>query len=225
MRATRDRSLTPDLQLHLYLLTGLVMLPHAARLPLSVSLFLFAALGWRLLSLRIPRLQPGRWLLIPVTLTAVLLIYSQHQTLFGRDAGVSMLCVMLVLKTLEVRKRRDLTVTVYIAYFVIITHFLYDQGFFLLFYLLLMLVGHTSLLLAVNQVSAPKHLFEPFLRTLRITLQAVPIALILFVMFPRLTTPLWNFGFDTVAKTGLRRPFCGLRAARWAPARQVWSTL
>jgi transglutaminase-like putative cysteine protease len=203
MRATSEQSLKPGLQLQLYLLTGLVLLPHAAHMPILVSLFLFAALAWRLLSLKFPRLQPGRWLLVATTLTGVFLIYSQHQTLIGRDAGVSLLSVMLVLKTLEVRKRRDLTVTVYIAYFIIVTQFLFNQSFLLLVYLLVMLVGHTSLLMSIQRVTPPRSPLETYKRTFWITLQAVPIALILFVLFPRLTHPLWHFGLDASATTGL----------------------
>jgi transglutaminase-like putative cysteine protease len=110
---------------------------------------------------------------------------------------------MLVLKTLEVRKRRDLTITVYIAYFVIVTQFLFNQSFLLLLYLLLMLIGHTSLLLAIQRVSPPKHFLEPYRKTFWITLQALPIALILFVFFPRLSQPLWHFGYQASARTGL----------------------
>ena len=155
MRSTVDQSLTPGLQLQLYLLTGLVLLPHVAHLPIAVSLFLFAALALRLASLKFPRLQPGRWLLAGVTLAGVILIYQQHHTLVGRDAGVSLLSVMLVLKTLEVRKRRDLIVTVFIAYFVIVTQFLFNQSFLLLAYLIATLIGHTSLLMSIQRVSVP----------------------------------------------------------------------
>lgn len=203
MRATVEQSLTPGLQLQLYLLTGLVLLPHVAHMPIAVSLFLFAALAWRLLSLKLPRLQPGRWLLAAATLTGVFLIYSQHQTLIGRDAGVSLLSIMLVLKTLEVRKRRDLTVTVYIAYFVIITQFLFNQSFLLLAYLLALLVGHTSLLMSIQRVTPASNPLESYRKTFWITLQALPIALILFVLFPRMTHPLWHFGLDDSATTGL----------------------
>ncbi len=203
MRATTEQSLTPGLQIQLYLLTGLVLLPHATHLPIPVSLFLSAALAWRLLSLKFPRMQPGRWLLIAATLTGVVLVYSQHQTMIGRDAGVSLLSVMLVLKTLEVRKRRDLTVTVYIAYFVIITQFLFSKSFLLLVYMLILLIGHTSLLMSIQRVSTPRKLFDDYRRTFFITLQAAPIALILFVLFPRLTQPLWHYASDSSAITGL----------------------
>ena len=171
MRSTVDQSLTPSLQLQLYLLTGLVLLPHAAHMPIAVSLFLFTALALRLASLKLPRLQPGRWLLAGLTLAGVLLIYNQYQTLIGRDAGVSLLSVMLVLKTLEVRKRRDLIVTVFIAYFVIVTQFLFNQSFFLLAYLITMLIGHTSLLMSIQRVTAPGSPFEIYRRTFWITLQ------------------------------------------------------
>jgi len=102
-----------------------------------------------------------------------------------------------------VRGRRDLTITVFIAYFVIITQFLFNQSFFLLLYMLLMLIGHTALLLAIELVNPPRHFFEPYRKTIWITIQALPIALILFVLFPRLTQPLWHFGYDSGAVTGL----------------------
>jgi transglutaminase-like putative cysteine protease len=203
MRAATEQTLTPGLQLQLYLLVGLLLLPHVLHFPLPVSLFLFAAIGWRLISLKKPQLEPGRWLMIPVTLASILLIYHQYNTLIGRDAGVSLLSVMMVLKTLEVRKRRDLIFTIYIAYFVIITQFLYNQSFLLLLYMLLMLIGHTSMLMAIQYVSPPAHFLDPYRRTLSITLQAMPIALVLFFFFPRLTQPLWHFGINTGAITGI----------------------
>ncbi|MCU7842229.1 MAG: DUF3488 and transglutaminase-like domain-containing protein [Candidatus Thiodiazotropha sp. (ex Monitilora ramsayi)] len=203
MRQTIEHTLTPKLQLHLYLLTGLVLVPHVQHLPLVVSFFLFTTLGLRLISLRLPNLQPGRLLLFLLTVAGVFLIYSQHQTLLGKDAGVSLISIMLVLKTLEVRRRRDLYVTIFIAYFVIVTQFLFDQSFLLLIYLLVLLIGHTSLLLDINRVTPAAHFYEPYRQTLWITLQALPIAIILFVMFPRLSHPLWHFGLDGGGTTGL----------------------
>ncbi|MCU7795838.1 MAG: DUF3488 and transglutaminase-like domain-containing protein [Candidatus Thiodiazotropha sp. (ex Myrtea spinifera)] len=203
MRQTIDHTLTPKLQLRLYLLTGLVLVPHVQHLPLVVSFFLFTTLGLRFISLRLPKLQPGRLLLFLLTAAGVVLIYNEHQTLMGKDAGVSLLSIMLVLKTLEVRRRRDLYVTIFIAYFVIVTQFLFDNSFLLLIYLLALLVGHTSLLLEINRVSPSRNFFEPYRQTFWITLQALPIAIILFILFPRLGHPLWHFGHDGSAQTGL----------------------
>jgi len=203
VQSPRENTLTPRLQLQLYLLTGLVLLPHVGHLPLPVTLFLFLILGWRLSTLWLPKLIPGRILLLLVTAAGVALIYSQHQTLLGRDAGVSLLSIMLVLKTLEVRKRRDLYVTIFIAYFVVVTQFLFDQSFGLLLYLLAVLIGHTSLLLEINRVTPSARRFEAYRQTFIMTLQALPIAIILFVMFPRLTHPIWHFGLDASASTGL----------------------
>jgi transglutaminase-like putative cysteine protease len=205
MRQTKDHSLTPFLQFKLYLLTGLVLLPHIANLPLAVTIFLFATLGLRFLSLKFPQLQPGRWILFFLTLAGIFLIYNQHQGILGKDAGTSLLSIMLILKTLEVRRRRDLYVTVFIAYFVIVTQFLYDQTILLLIFLTLIMIGHTSLLLETNRVSPSKNMLEPFRQTFTYTLQALPIAIILFIMFPRLSQPLWTFGFEGSGLTGISK--------------------
>jgi len=203
MRSTIDSALTPRSQRQLYLLTGLVLLPHTGHLPLIVTLLLATTMIWRLISHRFPGLQPGRLILMLLTAASIALVYSQHQTLLGKEAGVSLLTLMLALKTLEVRRRRDLYVTVYIAYFVVVTQFLFDQSFTLLIYLLVLLVGHTSLLLEINRFEPPKGRFEAYRETLRITLQALPIAVVLFILFPRLNQPIWQFGLDEGARTGL----------------------
>lgn len=203
MRSTTDSPLTPRSQWQLYLLTGLLLLPHTGHLPWVVTLLLATTMTWRLASHRFPGLQPGRLILLLLTATSIVLVYSQHQTLLGKEAGVSLLTLMLALKTLEVRKRRDLYVTIYIAYFVVVTQFLFDQSFTLLIYLLVLLVGHTSLLLEINRFAPPKGRFEAYRETLRITLQALPIAVVLFILFPRLNQPIWQFGLDEGARTGL----------------------
>lgn len=191
--------------LNLALLTAvLAVLPHGLNLPMPVSGFFLAVLVLRLLSLRIPRLRPGRWSLILLTLLGVLLVYTQHHTLLGRDAGVSLLTIMLGMKLLEIRRRRDIYVSVFISYFVVITQFLYSQSFLLTLYLLCVLVGLTALLMQMNRVLPATNLLIPLGKTLNISLQALPVAAILFVLFPRLSQPLWQFGLgDNSAITGL----------------------
>jgi transglutaminase-like putative cysteine protease len=186
----------------LSLFSGLAILPHGLHLPIQLNLYLLLLFLWRFASLHYPRLQPGRWILVLATLGGVILVFNQFHTVIGRDAGVALLAVMMMLKSLEVRKRRDLYITVFISYFVIITHFLFDQSMAIALYLILIMVCLSTLLVEINRVKPPQHWFDPVIRTGIITLQAVPIALILFVIFPRMTQPLWNLGIGASGKTG-----------------------
>ena len=70
---------------------------------------------------------PGRWVLVAVLLLAAGLTLWTHRTLLGKDAGVTMLVVLMALKTLELRARRDAFVVFFLGFFLVLTHFLYAQ--------------------------------------------------------------------------------------------------
>lgn len=193
MKGQQEKIQTSILRIVL-ILAVMATIPHTLHMPLPISLFFLLLVIWRFFSLRAPRFAPGRLLLALLTILGVLLVYSQHQTLMGRDAGVSLLTIMLTLKLMELRKRRDIYVVCFMGYFIIVTQFLFNQAFLLTVYLLFMVVGITALLLLINQVTPSKQLLGVLQRTLAITLQAIPIAVILFILFPRISQPLWNLG-------------------------------
>ncbi|MEJ2620288.1 MAG: DUF3488 and DUF4129 domain-containing transglutaminase family protein [Candidatus Thiodiazotropha sp.] len=198
-----DHSLTSRQHLLVSLCAGLAIAPHSLHVPLAISLFLILLFVWRLVGLRYQIVQPRRWLLVLATLGGVILTFNQYHTLIGRDAGVGLLSVMMMLKVLEVRKRQDLYVTVFISYFVIVTHFLFDQSIPMSLYLFSVMVFLTTLLIEINRISPSKSLAEPFIKTTMIALQSIPIAIILFVVFPRLSEPLWTLGIGNSGTTGL----------------------
>ncbi len=71
---------------------------------------------------------PGRWTLIAVLVLAMALTLWTHRTLLGKEAGVTMLVLLMALKTLELRARRDAFVVFFLGFFIILTHFLYSQS-------------------------------------------------------------------------------------------------
>jgi transglutaminase-like putative cysteine protease len=204
MTESQLNSLQPrDLKISL-ILSLLVVLPHALNVPTTLSLFFIAVLIWRFVNLAYHQLKPNRWILVLFTVIGVYLVYSQHYTLLGRDAGVSLLTAMLALKLMEIHRKRDVYAVVFINFFVIITQFLYNQSFLLAGYMLLLLVCLVALLIEINKVDRSQLLLTPLKQALFIGLQAIPIAVILFILFPRLSQPLWQFGLNTnIASTGL----------------------
>ena len=204
MAQPAEVSVSPQILRMVLAVAILAVLPHVLNLSVLISGFFMLTLLLRVISLQLPRLQPGRWSLMLMTLPGVLLVYSQHHTLMGRDAGVSLLTVMLGMKLLELHKRRDIYVVVFISYFVVITQFLYNQSFLLTLYLLFVVVSLTALLMQMNRVDPARHWFIPLAQTFNICLQSLPVAVILFLLFPRLSQPLWHFGIgDHSAITGL----------------------
>jgi transglutaminase-like putative cysteine protease len=179
----------------------LVSAPHAEHLPLWVSAICSTLLAWRAYLTWSGNPLPPRWLLLVVTLACVLAIAATFRTLFGREVGVTLLILLAALKLLEIRAVRDVTVLIYLSCFVIITNFFYSQSIptalFMLFTLLVIMA--TWVHLQTGTLA-----FKPRLRIAGVLLlQAIPLSLIIFVLFPRVQGPLWGMPQDAYASSGL----------------------
>ena len=124
------RRLPRDARDALFLLAviGWTLLPHLAHLPWWCSLLAGIVLAWRAALALQGAALPGRWWLIGVLAVACGLTVVSHGTLLGKDAGVTLLVVLMVLKTLELRARRDALVVFFLGFFIVLTNFLYSQS-------------------------------------------------------------------------------------------------
>jgi transglutaminase-like putative cysteine protease len=138
--------------------------------------------------------------LLALTLGAT---WLTHKTLLGRDAGVTLIVVLLALKTLELRARRDAFVVFFLAFFTLLTHFFYSQSLLTAAGILIALLGLlTALVNAHMPVGRP-----PLAQAARIAAGmaalGAPIMLVLFLLFPRMA-PLWGLPNDALTgRTGL----------------------
>ena len=159
-RATwRDRLLawrqwprdTRDTLFQLALITWIVA-PHLGHLPLWCGLLTAVVLGWRAQLALSNGALPSRWQVGAVLLVAVGLTAWTERTLLGKEAGVTLLVVLMALKTLELRARRDAMVVFFLGFFLVLTHCLYSQS---LLTALSMLVSTWGLLTALVLANMP----------------------------------------------------------------------
>ena len=188
----------------LWLLAGLALAaaPHAAHLPWWVSAATALLLAWRcLLAWKQGRL-PSPWLILPIAFGAAIGVYLTYRTLFGRDAGVTLLVALLALKLMEMRALRDVYVVTFLAYFLALTNFFYSQS---IPTAALMLATVFILTASLTGFNAPQCRPAENFRVAGLLLaQAGPVMLLLFVLFPRVTGPLWGLPQDAFAGvTGL----------------------
>ena len=181
---------------------GWTVLPHFAHLPLWCSALTVVVLLWRAWLAVANRALPGRWVLVAVLAVAAGLTLLTERTLLGKEAGVSMLVVLVGMKTLESRGRRDALVVFFLGFFLVLTHCLYSQS---LWIALSMIVSTWGLLTAQVLASMPVGL--PSLQrasaiALRSAALGVPLMLLLFLLFPRFG-PLWGLPQDALGRTGL----------------------
>ena len=179
----------------------LVSAPHADHLPLWVSAVCTAVLAWRAYLIWSGNPLPPHWLLLAVTVACVLALAIGFHTLFGREVGVTLLILLVTLKLLELRSVRDATVLIYLSCFIIITNFFYSQSIptalFMLFTLLVIMATWVHMQTGTLQL-------KPRLRIAGVLLlQAIPLSLIIFVLFPRVQGPLWGLPQDAYASSGL----------------------
>lgn len=182
------------------LLLGVLMAPHAANLSPAIVGFFYAALAWRLFGQAVPRLLPGRWLLLLLMIGAVALVGVTTLLYDGRLAGTALLVVMLGLKLLELRARRDMHITVFLGYFLVLTQFLYNQSLWLAAYLLTGVLALTAIQVGLNRVGVD--LRRQLRNTAAMLAAALPLALVVFLLFPRLHSPLWGINTQR-ASTGI----------------------
>ena len=194
----------PPLLTGLLVTLALVIAPHAARLPLWLSALVATVIAWRYLIAQGKLPLPNKWLLITLACAATVGILLRYHTLFGRDAGVALFTLMVTLKLLELKSPRDVWLIVFLGYFLVLTHFLYSQNLFVAAYLFLIAWLFTTLLIAFSQPRAQLPWRSQFKLGATLLMQALPVMLVLFVLFPRISGPLWGLPSDAFAgRTGL----------------------
>ncbi|MBT9489524.1 MAG: DUF3488 domain-containing transglutaminase family protein [Rubrivivax sp.] len=181
---------------------GWTIAPHALHLaPWCVLLAVVILLSRARLALNGGTL-PGRWTLVAVLGLAVGLTLLTERTLLGKEAGVTMLVVLMALKTLELRARRDAMVVFLLGFFLVLTNFLYSQSPLTAFAMIVSVWGLlTALALAHMPVGLP-----PLSAAARVAgraaLLGAPVMIVLFLLFPRIA-PLWGLPQDAGGRTGL----------------------
>jgi transglutaminase-like putative cysteine protease len=178
------------------LLGLLAAAPHLFHLPIGINAFFVAMATLRLAALYRPWLLPGRLLLVLFTFGGLANVLFHYPILFGKEAGVALLISMLGLKLMEIRQRRDIYVLTFIGYFTLATLFLFRQGMPIMTYALLVITGFTAALVEASRAQPSNNLYDPFMVAARLLLQSAPVALVLFLLFPRFSSPLWDIGVE-----------------------------
>jgi transglutaminase-like putative cysteine protease len=184
------------------LLIGWTIAPHLLHLPMWCAGMVALMLAWRARLALAGGKLPSRWTVVALLVLAAGLTLWSQRTLLGKDAGVTMLVVLLALKTLELRARRDALVIFFLGFFLVLTHFLYSQSLGTGLWMLVSVWGLlTALVLAHMPVGRPSLARAGGLAA-RAAALGVPLMLVLFVLFPRMG-PLWGLPQDAAGRTGL----------------------
>ena len=189
--------------LFLLLVIAAVVLPQVAYLPLWCSGLVAAVLLWRGTLAWQAQPLPSRWWLAALLVVAVAATLATHKTILGRDAGVTLLVILLALKTLELRAQRDAFVVFFLGFFCMLSNFLFSQSLLTAFAMLVALLGLLTALINAHMPVGKPPLMAAAKIAAKMALLGAPIMVVLFMLFPRLA-PLWGMPGDKVQdKSGL----------------------
>ena len=182
-------------------LMALACLPLTAHLPWWTVAAALLFIGWRYARDRYVA-RPPRFLLWLLVAAVTLLVYARFHTLFGEHPGLSFLIMLLGLKCLEADSPRDAVVLVLLSYVALLGDLLFQPSMAMGAFALLFLVAS---FVALSAIAQPQGLGmrQRVRQSAMIMLQAIPLAALAYVVFPRIAGGLWHSAPRPVGQTGL----------------------
>ncbi len=204
MKRPDREPLSRRLLIALILLLVAAVAPHILHLHGWITGFFQASVALRIASMLRPKLLPGRLLLFVLAMVGLANVIVSYPVLFSGEAAIALMTSMVGLKLLEIHSRRDLYIVVFIGYFLLATQFLFNQEMVMVGYVIVLTVALTGVLLENSRHHPSNHPIKTFGTALALLLQALPIMLVLFIFFPRLSGPVWFLDvFERSGTTGL----------------------
>ena len=180
-----------------------VLVAHAPHIPAWYTAALAAIVAARWWQRRRQHHRVSAWLRITLLVAVPLAVILVYGTPFGREAGAAIVCGLLVVKLLESERLRDARMTVGFACFILMSALLFDQSLGFTIAVGLMLLPALATLRALEP-GLPDSGWLPAFKTGAVLLSAsLPLALLGFLLIPRLETPLWGAPDSGVAQTGI----------------------
>jgi transglutaminase-like putative cysteine protease len=120
--------------------------------------------------------------------TAVTTAFISYGSARGVEAGISLLVVLMSLKILEAHTAREFRVMVLIGWVLCLCGFFLSQDFTTALCLLIAFALLAVALIQFHRGAAPGAVWPPVGTTCKLLLQALPLVVLFFLLFPRINT-------------------------------------
>jgi transglutaminase-like putative cysteine protease len=192
---------TPLLWTTVALLGGMFL--HVDRVPLWVMTAALVCVAWRLAAEVRAIPLPGRFAKVGVALMLIAAVIAQFRTLNGLSAGTALLVIMGAIKLLETHTRRDRYVVIGSTTFLLLAACLDRQSLLRApLYLAEAWLCCSALALVAQEGGGLTYRAAAVLAARSLAL-AAPLAVLMFLFFPRLAGAFWVLPQADTAVTGL----------------------
>ncbi len=196
-----------------YLERGLRLWLLAALLPALILLAPFLP-GWAIpacvIVLAARGLRPGlrrgpvgHMITVLLAVAAVSAVVLHYHTVLGRDAGVTLLLLFTTLKLFETETLRDGRIAALLTLLSTNAVFLFDQSLWRALVAAGAFLVQVGSLIELSAPGEPVPVRRRLAEAAGMTLLAIPFMLVLFVLFPRISGPLWEVPRENSARSGL----------------------
>lgn len=175
---------------------ALALAPHVLYVPVWITGAFVGCGIWRYSIEQRRAPLPSTWFRALLAMACFLGVLFEFETISGVGPGSALLAIMASLKLLETRKRRDQFVLLFIAIFLVMSALLREQYLWSLPYLIasLLLTMTAWLRMSANPRESAR---RSFASSGRLLLYAAPLAIAMWIFFPRISTPFWAVPIDT----------------------------
>ncbi|MBL8310749.1 MAG: DUF3488 domain-containing transglutaminase family protein [Burkholderiales bacterium] len=202
----------PDVRARRWLTFALLLaqLAHVGTLDTRITVVGGAALLLATCLRAPPRAFLWRAMLLVATVGAGVLVFATHGKLFSRDAGMALLFLFGPLKLMEARTTRDFMVVWALGLMLYVTSFFDNLGLLAALSVPVVIIVYITAM-RLFEARADDRTLDVRSNTLLAHLRGaaahivlgIPLAAMLFILFPRATAPLWGMRDVAAARTGL----------------------
>ena len=178
---------------------SICILPLFFYFPFWVPVLWFVAAVWRVQIYRGHWGYPPSFVKLFLGLSCIAGLWVTYRGGFGVEPVVAFLVCAFVLKLLEARTKKDVVIVLYVCFVAVAAQLLFNQTIVAAFYAIISLVVIIAAFTAVFSLVANRIKHRLFYAS-KLTLQALPLAVVLFLVLPRLGQ-LWAVPLNNASGT------------------------
>ncbi|MCA1792374.1 MAG: DUF3488 and transglutaminase-like domain-containing protein [Desulfobacteraceae bacterium] len=174
--------------------------PHTPALPGWVIVWCVVMWGYVLAGLKTGWPTPGPILRHVLALAGIIGLLITFRIRIDADAFVGLMAVMAAIKPFEMATHRHRMITVLLTYFIIITSLFRSESLWIVLYMFFSVFITTAALVRINHPGGRYR--SSITLSGRILAQAIPLMILLFLLFPRLQHGLFTMEAPGAGKSG-----------------------